>query len=83
MAAAPANACARSRLAPGGLFHLATDWAPYAEHMCDVLEASPEFKNQLAPRQFSPRPPWRIETHFQKRGERLGHGVFDLLYERR
>jgi tRNA (guanine-N7-)-methyltransferase len=72
-----------SRLAPGGLFHLATDWAPYAEHMCDVLEANPDFKNQLAPRQFSPRPPWRIETHFQKRGERLGHGVFDLLYERR
>jgi tRNA (guanine-N7-)-methyltransferase len=71
-----------SRLVPGGLFHLATDWAPYAEHMFDVLEASPDFRNQLGPRVVAPRPDWRIETHFQKRGERLGHGVFDLLYRR-
>ena len=72
-----------SRLRPGGLFHLATDWEPYAEHMFDVLDASPAFRNELGPRQSAPRPDWRIETHFQKRGERLGHGVFDLLYRRR
>ena len=72
-----------SRLQPGGLFHLATDWEPYAEHMFDVLDASPAFRNELGPRQSAPRPDWRIETHFQKRGERLGHGVFDLLYRRR
>lgn len=72
-----------AKLRPDGLFHLATDWAPYAEHMLDVLEASPHFRNQLGPRAIAPRPEWRIETHFQKRGERLGHGVFDLLYVRR
>ena len=72
-----------SRLAPDGLFHLATDWEPYAEHMFDVLDASPSFRNELGPRQSAPRPDWRIETHFQKRGERLGHGVWDLLYWRR
>ena len=72
-----------SRLAPGGLFHLATDWAPYAKHMLNVLEADPDFRNQIGPREYSPRPDWRIETHFQKRGERLGHGVWDLLYRRR
>ncbi len=70
------------KLVPGGLFHLATDWAPYAEHMFDVLEASPHFGNPLGPRAVAPRPPWRIETHFQKRGEKLGHAVFDLLYRR-
>jgi tRNA (guanine-N7-)-methyltransferase len=72
-----------SRLVPGGLFHLATDWEPYAEHMFDALDASPSFRNELGPRQPAPRPAWRIETHFQKRGERLGHGVWDLLYRRR
>ncbi len=71
-----------SRLQPGGLFHLATDWEAYAEHMFDVLDASPSFRNELGPRQSAPRPDWRIETHFQKRGERLGHGVWDLLYRR-
>ena len=72
-----------ARLAPGGLFHLATDWEPYADHMFDVLDASPSFRNELGPRRSAPRPDWRIETHFQKRGERLGHGVWDLLYRRR
>ncbi len=71
-----------SKLVPGGLFHLATDWQPYARHMQRVLEASTSFRNQIAPLAFAPRPEWRIETHFQKRGERLGHGVWDLLYTR-
>lgn len=70
------------KLVVGGLFHLATDWAPYAEHMFDVLEASPRLVNDLGPRAVAPRPAWRIETHFQKRGEKLGHAVFDLLYRR-
>lgn len=71
-----------AKLVAGGLLHLATDWAPYAEHMFDVLEASPHFANPLGPRAVAPRPVWRIETHFQKRGEKLGHAVFDLLYRR-
>lgn len=70
-------------LKPGGLFHLATDWAPYAEHMLAVMESAPGFRNRLGPGVFSPRPEWRVETHFQKRGERLGHGVYDLLYDRK
>lgn len=70
------------KLGIGGMFHLATDWAPYAEHMFDVMEAAPGFRNRLGARVNAPRPPWRIETHFQKRGERLGHEVFDLIYDR-
>ncbi|HEX7112578.1 MAG TPA: tRNA (guanosine(46)-N7)-methyltransferase TrmB [Mizugakiibacter sp.] len=71
-----------SRVARGGLLHLATDWADYAAHMLEVLEAAPEWRNRLGKGQYAERPAWRIETHFERRGVRLGHGVWDLLYER-
>ena len=70
-----------SRLMPGGLWHLATDWQNYAEHMRDVLEAHPAFINASAPNTWAAeRPAWRPETKFERRGQRLGHGVWDLLY---
>ncbi len=69
-----------SRMKAGGLLHLATDWAEYASHMCSVLDASREWKNLAEPGPFSARPPWRIETHFERRGMRLGHQVWDLIY---
>nr|WP_240922229.1 tRNA (guanosine(46)-N7)-methyltransferase TrmB [Oleiagrimonas sp. C23AA] len=71
-----------SRMAPGGLLHLATDWAEYAEHMREVMEAAPGWHNQVAPGAYAERPDWRIQTHFERRGLRLGHGVWDLLYVR-
>jgi tRNA (guanine-N7-)-methyltransferase len=71
-----------TRVRSGGRLHLATDWADYAEHMHSVLEASAQWRNLAATDRFSPRPPTRIETHFERRGVRLGHGVWDLLYER-
>lgn len=71
-----------ARVAPGGLLHLATDWADYAAHMLEVLEAAPQWRNRLGAGRYAERPPWRIETHFERRGMRLGHGVWDLLYER-
>ena len=71
-----------SRLRGGGLLHLATDWEPYAEHMVETLEAHPSFTNRLGPARSAPRPEWRIPTHFEQRGQRLGHGVWDLLYDR-
>jgi len=72
-----------TRVAPGGLLHLATDWEPYAQHMLEVMEASPDWRNDIGPGQFAEKPAWRIETHFERRGLRLGHGVWDLLYRRR
>ena len=72
-----------SRLREGGLLHLATDWQAYAEHMHEVMDASAEFANLAGPGQASPRPPTRPQTHFETRGQRLGHGVWDLLYRRR
>lgn len=71
-----------SRLQPGGLLHLATDWEAYAEHMLDVMEASPQFVNENGSRATAARPSWRIQTHFELRGVKLGHGVWDFLYRR-
>jgi tRNA (guanine-N7-)-methyltransferase len=71
-----------SRLAPGATLHLATDWEPYAQHMWDVLEAQPLLHNVAGPRGTVPRPEWRRQTHFETRGQKLGHGVWDLLYRR-
>jgi len=70
------------KLKRGALLHLATDWQDYAAHMLAVLDASPEFRNRAGPGGIVARPPWRRETHFERRGMRLGHGVSDLLYER-
>lgn len=70
------------RLAPGGRLHLATDWENYKEHMLDVLDAEPRLRNVAGARGTVPRPDWRRQTHFESRGLRLGHGVWDLLYER-
>ncbi|WP_202844163.1 tRNA (guanosine(46)-N7)-methyltransferase TrmB [Luteimonas saliphila] len=70
------------KLAPGGRLHLATDWQDYAEQMWDVLDATPGLRNRAGARGHVPRPDWRPQTHFETRGQRLGHGVWDLLYDR-
>ncbi len=70
------------KLTPGGLLHLATDWMPYAEWMQEVLAGAPEFV-PVPPGGCLPRPAWRPETRFERRGQRLGHPVCDLLYRRR
>lgn len=72
-----------SKLKPGGLLHMATDWENYAEHMLEVLEAEEMLENTAGKNHYSPRPPFRPETKFERRGQRLGHGVWDLLYRRR
>ena len=78
----PFAALLARKLAPGGRLHLATDWADYAEQMWDVLDATPGLANRAGPRGHVPRPDWRPQTHFESRGQRLGHGVWDLLYDR-
>lgn len=70
------------KLAPGGRLHLATDWQDYAEQMWDVLDATGGLVNRAGARGAVPRPDWRPQTHFETRGQKLGHGVWDLLYDR-
>lgn len=70
-------------LAPGGLLHMATDWEDYAQQMLQVLSRHPGFRNRAGKGQFAARPDDRPLTKFEQRGQRLGHGVWDLLFERR
>jgi tRNA (guanine-N7-)-methyltransferase len=71
-----------SRLQAGGVFRLATDWEEYALQMRDVLNASASFANLSPAGDWVPRPEERAPTRFEKRGARLGHGVWDLAYRR-
>jgi tRNA (guanine-N7-)-methyltransferase len=75
-------ALAASRVAIGGRLHLATDWADYAEHMHEVLSATTAWRNLSPTGDYVARPPWRIATHFEQRGRKLGHRTWDLLHER-
>ena len=68
------------RLAPGGYLHLATDWEPYARQMLAVLGAEPLLRNSTDG--YAPRPDYRPDTKFERRGLRLGHGVWDLVFHR-
>ncbi len=72
-----------TRLKSGGLLRLATDWEPYAVQMLEVLGACPALKNLSRSEGFMEGPTERITTRFEKRGTRLGHGVWDLAFQRR
>jgi len=69
------------KLKVGGIFHLATDWENYAQHMLQVLNQHPRFRNLSASNDYVERPAERPLTKFEQRGQRLGHGVWDLLYQ--
>ena len=69
-----------TRLAAGGYLHCATDWQPYAEQMLEVLSAEPALRNTAEG--YAPRPHYRPLTKFERRGLKLGHGVWDLVFQR-
>jgi tRNA (guanine-N7-)-methyltransferase len=69
------------RLQQGGYLHVATDWEEYASEMLETLRAEPLLVNTVPG--FAPRPGYRPLTKFERRGLNLGHGVWDLLFERR
>lgn len=69
-------------LAIGGTLRLATDWEHYAMHMREVIDASPSFTNDAPGTGFVARTEERPLTRFERRGQRLGHGVWDLSYRR-
>jgi tRNA (guanine-N7-)-methyltransferase len=70
-----------TRLAPGAYLHCATDWEPYAQQMLAVLSAEPALANTADG--YAPKPAYRPLTKFERRGLRLGHGVWDLVFTRR
>jgi tRNA (guanine-N7-)-methyltransferase len=76
----PFVAMLAARLAPGGYIHCATDWEEYAQQMLAVLGGEHLLTNTAAG--FAPRPDYRPLTKFEQRGQRLGHGVWDVIFRR-
>ena len=71
-----------AKMRSGGILHLATDWENYAEQMMEVMSASEQFRNLAGEGNFA-EDHERVETKFERRGRRLGHGVWDLLFEKK
>ncbi|MEZ5541379.1 MAG: tRNA (guanosine(46)-N7)-methyltransferase TrmB [Pseudomonadota bacterium] len=71
------------KLRPGGILHMATDWADYAQQMLATVEASGLFSNRAGQGHYAARPGYRPATRFERRGQRLGHTSQDLVFERR
>jgi tRNA (guanine-N7-)-methyltransferase len=76
-----------ARLKVGGYLHCATDWQPYAEQILEVLTAEPKLKNRAYAEHpelagYAPKPHYRPLTKFENRGIKLGHGVWDVVFER-
>jgi tRNA (guanine-N7-)-methyltransferase len=71
-----------SKMKPGALLHLATDWEPYAEHMLEVCTEHAQFENRSPSNDYCEKPGWRPETKYELRGERLGQHSRDLLFRR-
>lgn len=72
----------RRILKTGGVFHMATDWEPYKEHMLEVMDVADGYENIAGKGQCVPRPENRPLTKFEKRGETKGHGVWDLMFRK-
>ena len=72
----------RKKLFAHGQLHMTTDWEPYAVQMLETMSQAPGFKNCARDGQYIPRPEHRPITKFERRGERLGHGVWDILFEK-
>ena len=70
------------RLQQGGILHLATDWEDYAQQMLEVLSAEPLLKNTSLENTYVERPQSRPLTKYEQRGLRVGHGVWDLVFQR-
>jgi tRNA (guanine-N7-)-methyltransferase len=71
-----------SRLVQGGVLRVATDWQPYALEILETLRAVAGLENLAVDGGFVPRPAERAPTRFERRGERLGHEVWDLAFRR-
>ena len=68
------------KLINDGMVHVATDWEEYAEHIMETLESHSHFKNRAGDHMYSERPQYRPLTKFENRGQKLGHGVWDIIF---
>lgn len=77
----PFTALLATRMKSGAYLHAATDWEDYAQQMLQVLSAEPGLENTTT--DFTQRPDSRPETKFERRGVKLGHRVWDLVFCKR
>jgi tRNA (guanine-N7-)-methyltransferase len=69
------------RLKHGGYLHVATDWEEYAQQILQVLSSEPQLINTVT--DYAPCPAYRPLTKFEQRGMKLGHGVWDLIFQKK
>jgi len=72
----------RQKLKVDGVFHMATDWENYAECMLEDMQSAEGYHNLSETNDYVPRPDSRPLTKFENRGQRLGHGVWDIQFNR-
>jgi tRNA (guanine-N7-)-methyltransferase len=72
----------RTKLKEKGILHLATDWEDYGQQMMRILSDASGWENKAGRGQFMPRPEYRPLTKFEERGARLGHGIWDLIFQK-
>jgi len=68
------------KLIKNAVIHMATDWESYAQQMMDSMENHKNFKNRFGAHIYSSSPGLRPITKFEKRGQKLGHKVWDLMF---
>ncbi|WP_292994255.1 tRNA (guanosine(46)-N7)-methyltransferase TrmB [Nitrosomonas sp.] len=69
-----------AHLKTGGYIHVATDWEDYAVQILQVLSQESQLTNTVT--DYAPRPEYRPLTKFEQRGLKLGHGVWDLIFQK-
>ncbi len=69
-------------LKPGACLHMATDWQDYAEHMAAEMISDARYKNLGDENGYAKRPVYRPVTRFENRGLKIGHGVWDLVFQK-
>ncbi len=69
----------KTKLIAGGRLHYASDWEPYALEVQELFAQNPWLSNQETDNGFAPRPEWRPITKFERRGQKLEHGTYDLI----
>jgi len=76
----PFAALLAQKLKPAGQLHIATDCESYARSILDTLLATPGLTNTAPDNGFAQRPHYRHPTKFERRGSKLGHSVWEILF---
>ncbi|CAL1329069.1 tRNA (guanosine(46)-N7)-methyltransferase TrmB [Candidatus Providencia siddallii] len=71
-----------AKLINNGVFHMATDWEPYAKHVISIMKKVNYFINLSKSGNYVPRPKTRPKTKFEIKGEKLGHNIYDLMFKK-